>query len=213
MRRFVIVLWLSGVRAECISQDRVTIDETKDGAEHSGETWSCSTGDSGTAWRVSSDAHSLKCNTSRSVMENGRRAHAAPHTCIVFRRAFISPPMITAQRQLYCLFAWKLKSSTLIPLFVHCWIRRSVNGRERNGPNYSKRRLPATPEQSEDDRGLKLGGKRTIKDCLWSAQTGTQNIPCCDPTMVHMGLQISFVNHVNLQLEHLNNPYDQAWYA
>lgn len=37
------------------------------------------------------------------------------HTCIVFRRAFISSLVITTEHQLYCLFGWKHKWSALIP--------------------------------------------------------------------------------------------------
>lgn len=70
------------------------------------------------------------------------------HTCIIIRRAFFSPLMITAQRQLYCLFGWEHKRYALIlySSIVELGIV-SMNAGEM-GPNYGERCLPATPRRS-----------------------------------------------------------------
>lgn len=99
--------------------------ETKDRAERSGETRSTSTGDSGTPWRVSSGANSLKCNTSWDPVQNEKprypdqsgllRRHSWCVPALYSEGLSFLPPMITTEHKLYCLFGWKHKWSASIP--------------------------------------------------------------------------------------------------
>jgi len=143
---------MSGISAENISHDRVTIDETKDEAEHGGETWSCSTGDSETAWRVSSGANSLKCNTSWKVMQNERWENwvATADAYLYCIQRSIHFPSDDYNRTRTVLFIWlKAQMICIDSLFIHCWTQYCIYECRQNGPNYSERCLPVTPQTSK----------------------------------------------------------------
>lgn len=85
------------------------------------------------------------------------------HTCIVFRRAFISPPTITTEHQLYCLFGWKHKWSALIPFSFIAELGYCKYDCRKNGSNYSKAMPPCDSTAQQDDEVLKVRGRGQSK--------------------------------------------------
>lgn len=112
------------------------------------------------------------------------------HTCIVFRRAFISPPMITAEHQLYCLFGWKHKWYALIPysFIVELGIVSMNAGKmdpitASDASLWLHSRARWWRPQTGKERAIK-GNLLSFYFSLWL-------------TMVHLGQQIRLVNHLH----------------
>lgn len=157
-RRCTIVRRLSGIMAKKEKLSVKTIDETMDAkSAQQGESdplpWKTATQPEGF------HQQQIHRNVVQAALlcENKRWEdpdHSSPlrrllmHTCIIIRRAFFSPLMITAQTPAV-LFIW-LRAQTICidSLFIHCWTRHCIYECRRNGPNYGERCLPATPRQS-----------------------------------------------------------------
>lgn len=122
------------------------------------------------------------------------------HTCIVFRRAFISPPMITAEHQLYCLFGWKHKWYALIPYSFIVELGIVSMNAGKMGPITGS---DASPWLHSGARWWRpqTGRKRAIKGHLLSfvnSKTEMEKHFWLWLTMAHSGLQIRLVNHTHV---------------
>lgn len=140
--------------------------------EHSREKWSTSMGDSVTAWRVSSGANSLKCNTSWSVMYNERWENP-DHSSLLCRDGWCIPvlyseghsfPLRWLQWNTSCIvylvestndMHWFLIHSLLNPA-LYLWMQAKWAQLQRAMP-------PCDSAAEQDDEGLKLGGKEQSK--------------------------------------------------
>lgn len=119
------------------------------------------------------------------------------HTCIIFRRAFISPLMITPA----VLFIWlKAQMICIDSLFIHCWTRHCIYECRQNGPNYSERRLPVTPQQRKmmkvSNWEEKSNQRPLVVFCKFKNQNGKHFLLWL--TMVHLGLQIRLATHTHV---------------
>lgn len=162
------------------------------GTEHSGVKWSSSTKDSETAWRVSSGADSLKCNTGWSVMYN-ERPENPDHSSLLWCNGWCIPvlyseghsfPLRWLQRNTSCIvylvestndMHWFLIHS-LLNLALYLWMQAKWAQLQQAMP-------PCDSTAEQDDEGFKLEGKSNQRAtyCLFvNSKTKTENDSCCD---------------------------------
>lgn len=149
------VVWHYGEKRKTISQDNRWDNGREECA--AGGKRSTSMKDSNTAWRISSAANSLECNTSCSVVWKQATGGPGPleptapaaNAYLYYNQKGILFPSDDYSATPAVLFIW-LRAQTICidSLFIHCWTRHCIYECRRNGPNYGERCLPATPRRS-----------------------------------------------------------------